>query len=87
MSNVDDHFPSGPDWYINRLNSEVKQIQKMLQRLEPVQVADAYAASLHRAQEKLPEVRTASMFLSKAQTLLEEASRGIANQNSKSSEA
>ena len=90
-----ENIPAGSaDYYIYSLNAEVEQIRKMRRRLEDVRVWEAYAASLHRAQAKeiappqelsFREVHHASMLLSRAQVLLEKASRGIAHQNSKSS--
>lgn len=95
MSNVDDIRAGSADYYIYSLNAEVEQIRKMRRRLEDVRVWEAYAASLHRTQAtelaspqelSFQEVRHALNLLGRAQTLLEKASRGIANQTSKSSE-
>ena len=85
-----ENIPAGSaDYYIYSLNAEVEQIRKMLRRLEEVEVWEAYAASLNRAQEtratdfaspqelSFQEVRHASNLLGRAQTLLEKASRGM----------
>lgn len=94
MSNVENIRAGTPDWYIYSLDKEVEQIRGMLIRLEEVEIWEAYAAALHRAQAAEiaspkemthSDIRAAMRSLSEAQTLLERASREIANQNNESS--